>query len=150
MTDTETLRSLLERCKAATGPDRELDADIAVALGHKITWRTSVGTMEPYPDIHWQAPHYRAGLREPCPCWSASIDAVVALIEIKLPGWDMELRRSSYGSFCSLMPENVNESDKEEHCYADSNVFMPTLPLAMLCALLSALIAKADRTDTDV
>jgi hypothetical protein len=39
MTDAQTLLALAERCEKATGPDRELDADIQEAVGREpIGW----------------------------------------------------------------------------------------------------------------
>jgi len=78
------LLELAKRCEAATGPDRELDAEIARALGHKIKPQTSNYTMEMFYAIEWQAPHPYAGMKEPCPAWTASLDAALTLVP---KGW---------------------------------------------------------------
>lgn len=74
-----SLLELAEQCENATEPDRNLDADIAVALGHKIKMATANYTMEMFPAIEWQKPHPYAGMKEPCPSWTASIDAAMTL-----------------------------------------------------------------------
>lgn len=58
--------TLLERVEGAASPDRDLDDTIARAMGY-----------DPVPG--W-APHY-----------TSSLDAVLALVEEKLPGWHVAI-----------------------------------------------------------
>ncbi len=115
------MRELLERVEAANGPDRELDAGIVVGLG----------------------------LDNTCPFWlhsydrttpvriTASVDAALALVERVLPGHRVALftNGGGEGPTCVIM----FESDPVK---ADERA--PTLPLAILAAMLKALIAQAD------
>jgi hypothetical protein len=86
--------SLLERVEAATGVDREIDADLC------LRWQT--------PNEHYREPlrrpilmareHQRPGLLEnveisgvsaySAPQYTASLDAALSLVERVLPGWD--------------------------------------------------------------
>lgn len=83
------LAELLERVKAATGPDRELDADLAQTIeGVEIQWRQANGTMEMYPVQRYPSTTHSAGFGiGPVPNYTASIDAALALTERVLPGW---------------------------------------------------------------
>ena len=63
-----TLIELAERCEAATGPDREIDAAIVIAadtapadmeLAFGIGWWRGI-----YDDRHWLAPAYTASLND--------------------------------------------------------------------------------------
>lgn len=70
--------ALAERCEKAKGPDRELDEDIAQALGWTtfmfggagLCWKDTAGEPRPTP-----------------PRWTSSLDAIVALIDVWLPRW---------------------------------------------------------------
>lgn len=69
-TNKNALTSLAERCEAATGPDRELDADIwgmtqGVPLKYLASWRAN-------------APH--AVNLEDAPAYTASFDAAMTLV----------------------------------------------------------------------
>lgn len=114
------LTSLLERVEKATGPDRELDAAIRIAL---------------FPP---------AGR----PAWlpyTASLDACRALQEQALPGWDWSARHSvssdgdvRYGNAVVWVP--CNPRDDESPRYWASHEHAPEL--AWLAAILRALIAQ--------
>lgn len=132
MTD---LAGLLERVKAATGPDddgsnpdwrmrkRALDADIW-GLGHEVVW-DGLAYYEPAPEQSWViVPHV-----------TASIDAALALTERVLPGGvDAVLKLQTGGKYFHA------ELETEE---GDETAFNhPSLPLAILAAMLSAIIAQ--------
>jgi hypothetical protein len=135
-----SLHELLERAKAASGPDRELDAEIehaarfqrGLSLGLKpdqIAVWNHVGNG--YVESH--------GTRYASPAYTASIDAAVALISRVLPGlymWQLEF--DDEPTDCPYMarlyttngaPSGVSESG-------------PTAPLALIVALLEAKIAE--------
>jgi hypothetical protein len=80
MTDRETLAARIE---AATGPDRELDADIAVFVdGGEIVWLTANGTMEQYPARKYQSRNHVGGFgKSPVPAYTASLDAAMMLAD---------------------------------------------------------------------
>jgi len=82
-----SLHELLERVKAASGADRELDAEIDVALfGGEIGLRAAQYTMDPQLFVRRpSAQHVSGYANEAVPAYTASIDAAVALIERS--GW---------------------------------------------------------------
>ena len=121
MTD---IAGLVERLEAATGPDRELDLDLARALVPDVivSRRNSDDTAnEPY--TYWE--------------YTGSIDAALSLVERKLP--------TDYHFF------ELSIGHKRAHCEIhDQRIYdpigtadAPTAPLALLIALLKALEQKA-------
>ena len=122
--DREKLPELLEKVKAATGPDDFLDFEIDMAMkGHR-----NIGG--------WQALVVATGERvsvsnTASPNYTASIDAALALVERKLPG---AMRRANdaedgMGAKADLV------LDGGEHVTGAG----ATWPLAILSALLTAL-----------
>ena len=101
MTDASPLAGLLERLEAATGPDREIDAAMHVALVKPEQYADdlryfrlptpSMDYMEMCaPGTYWLKQRSGASLHT-APLYTASIDAIVALIERVLPGWELRL-----------------------------------------------------------
>lgn len=127
------LEQLLERVKVAKGPDRELDADIAAALGFKIEWKQANYTLEMYPVITWPPG------REPCPQFTTSIDAALALVERVLPGFQWLIRNDETRGFFANLHE-PHKSPNQGHWSAPCWAATPAL--AILSALLTALIAQ--------
>lgn len=83
------MRSVLEiaeKCEKATGPDREIDCEIAVALfGGEIIWKQSVGTMEAYPVRRYASQDHVGGFCNGfVPAYTASLDAARGLVR---PRW---------------------------------------------------------------
>lgn len=91
MTSTATLSPLHQRVREASGPDRELDAELYVLL-EVIPNDGRVSTYGPYDPAF--SPYLVAGTkidwlpttREDAPYYTASIDAALALVERVLPG----------------------------------------------------------------
>jgi len=110
-----TLPALLERVRAATGPDRELDLLIWKLLVWKTPWNHELHKTE---------------------LFTRSIDAALALVERMLPGaFDSVGKDEEEGGHwwaADLLVDNIWHSGVG-----------PTIPLAILAALLSALIDKA-------
>ena len=75
------LRDLLARVLACEGYDRELDADVVVALeGGEIGWRQANFTMEQHPYIRRPSGMHVGGFaREPVPAVTFSVDAALGL-----------------------------------------------------------------------
>jgi hypothetical protein len=81
MTD---LKALLERVEKTTGPDRELDIDMALALNlapaeykflpEQRSWQFYVFARDDV--VFWTPPE-----------WTSSLDSALALVEEKLPGF---------------------------------------------------------------
>jgi hypothetical protein len=86
MTDPATLLALAERCEQAAGPDRGLDAEIAVALfGGEIIWKAARYTMDLYPARRFQNSDYIGGYQNSgILTYTESLDAAVTLV---LEGW---------------------------------------------------------------
>lgn len=125
MTDVETLKALRERVLGAREGDCELDRDIGVALGcvpGDFWWRAPWSSDEP----RWAI----------VPC-TFSIDAALALVERCRPMSSFildtgdRIERSN-----AVLFDNAGEQGER--------TFAETLPLAILAALLSALIAQKE------
>jgi hypothetical protein len=113
--DLPTLRSLLERVRAAKGPNVQLDNDICSAL------------QDPAFVLH-------------------SIDAAVALVGRVLPGSDIGLdieALSSGHAVAKIWTRDFGDESLHEFGWSGDKL-MPSAPLAILAALLSALIAQAE------
>lgn len=126
MTD---LSELLERVKAATGPDRDLDAAIGKALGAEFKAR----------NVHRRG-HYIGGkpvllrVAEDYPRFTASVDATLALVERCLPGWRYDIHSPRFGTpFEGVLMDGDSASRRIVVGHA------PTAPLAILSALLQAI-----------
>jgi hypothetical protein len=127
MTQQNDLIDLATKLEALKEPCRDMDAEIAVALGHKIKMVTANYTMELYPAIEWQKPHPYAGMQEPCPCWTASIDVALSLVGA---GERVDMNREGHG-------------DRSAYAcvwgkYGNRSVRAATLPIALIAAALRA------------
>jgi hypothetical protein len=108
VTSKEEWLALAERCEKATGHDREIDADICILAN----W---IGPTQPHQMFQGPAINLRRGEDWNSPSdgdwldwedadgdpWSdcaprltASLDAITALIERELPGWDWSTAKS--------------------------------------------------------
>lgn len=146
--DITALCSLRDRCVAATGSDRELDAEICATFrilppkGQKEKWL-----------VNWDKP-YRANFHKPgtvdAPSdpsrvgvwWEAyhiasSVDIALALLERALPGWHWDLSSVSYAKNGIGKWAKVWLNGRAHQATA------PSAPLALLIALLDALIKDA-------
>jgi hypothetical protein len=123
-----TYSEILARLETATGPDREIDARIAYA----VDW--TVGGV-PFRKIceEIDGEMYWCG---DLPPYTASLDAVVALIESELPGWWWQVRSLAGGKFTAA----AAESPRPERQGKGS--FGLTPPLALLTAAVRALADK--------
>ncbi|MDR5172978.1 hypothetical protein IHQ56_14290 [Methylobacillus flagellatus] len=125
--DITRLRSLLERCEAAEGPDRELDLDLARTLAPDVIvsrQRQDDTGADPY--TYW---HY-----------TGAIAAAVALIEKKLPGVNVamgwgEPHRNPWATISPLEADG-----RHPHSAGGYNQ-----ALALLSALLQALLAREEQ-----
>jgi hypothetical protein len=127
---SDTLKELLARVEAATGPDREIDAELI-----RIVWR--------------QDPTAWIMTNTTIPAYTASLDAIIALVEKTLPGWlpGMVKKNSSRGAWeCYVR----NDEPLLSGYYAAKNPkarwltgYGPTAPLGLLSALLQALISNS-------
>lgn len=122
------LMELLERVKAATGPDRELEYALVCHF-----FGADEGLLHEIHGINL----YRL---------TASIDAALALVERKLPGWvvdDLSQNSRLAGDPWGCKLASYYGSDPSRNRSAVSGYDYPTAPLAILAALLSALTSGA-------
>jgi hypothetical protein len=145
MTKTEASPSpdivgLLERVEAATGPDRELDYELALYekapdWRKRKPWKQTNGWAKPdVASTSWAVLFYDGGGNAlPVPQYTASLDAALALCERVLPGWVVQLETWRDPAATARLAEwNIGEAEHEGHAR--------TLPLALLAALLRALL----------
>jgi hypothetical protein len=109
MTDRATLLALAERCEQAAGPDRVLDAEIAVGLfGGEVVWKTARYTMDAYPARRVQNSDYIGGYQNAAiPVYTESLDAAIALVP-EGPCWIRQdywrgTQRQHYQPMASIM-----------------------------------------------
>lgn len=128
MTHLPALEGLIERCEAAQGPDRLLDAAIwcafppmPVAATVDEVWHGRVLFDNGGPDSRRS------------PAYTASIDAALALAERLLPEWSLR--------FWQLSPKTGGWCADLYHKKADAQFksTRPTLPLAIILATLHSL-----------
>lgn len=126
---------LIERCKAATGPDRHLDALIEVEARRHEAYRVG---LDDNTRAYWRATIdgnvYDTGTSYMSPHYTASVDATLALVERCLPGWWLHgLGKSPLHGlwWCTLYSLDAQKAVEVEE--AD------TAPLAILSSLLKAL-----------
>lgn len=124
-----SLNELLGQIRSAPEGDRELDADIAQALGFEIEWKQANYTMEMYPVITWPPG------REPCPRFTTSVDAALTLVAYVLPEWLGKVSFGGRGGFCWLWEPGVLSGD-------NAPAYGASPALAVVVALLSALTAQ--------
>lgn len=131
------LKALRDRLRAATGEDTRLDADISYwdDFGPESEWENLGG--------FWRQ-HKTTGVRErfqhrPAAHYTASIDAALALCERKLPGWGFKCECNlGFGIEVTLGHVGPDKFYDRPQGFGTG----PTLPLAILIALLEALIGK--------
>ncbi|MBN8535400.1 MAG: hypothetical protein J0L51_15085 [Rhizobiales bacterium] len=90
MASRKELLALGERCEKATGPDREIDATLDLLVGGpQDFFGPAFGTVYvDGPEYHNGAATWAGGGRRYyVPVYTASLDAITALIERKLPGY---------------------------------------------------------------
>lgn len=135
MTRAELL-ALADRAEWAEGADRELDAEIAVAVyGGEIVWKTANYIMDPYPARRYpSAAHVGGYCNGHIPAFTTSLDAALSLVP---EGWGWQMRRSHHG--------------KRAVCYLwnGCGVWSPTVvaatpALALVAAALRARAAEGE------
>lgn len=117
-------RDLLQKVEALTGPSREVDAEIHVFVTNECVAHPTSSKFIPGARLDW-------------PSYTTSLDAIVALIEQKLPGWDWEVGRASDGGHgqAALRRPNKDELDYLE--------FAAEPPIAACIVLLKAMLSES-------
>jgi len=139
MSTKAELQALLERVKAATGPDREIDRLIGETL-----------SAEYQPRNVYRRGHYIGNrpvllrVARDYPRYTASLDAITALIERELPGWAWFVQKIDVAGNASSadlwIPAQRTQGLRVERCYEQA----ATPPLALTAAFLSAMIAQME------
>ena len=89
MSNQNTLQALAEDCKWATGPDRELDADIEACLTGRVTHPRALGWTFEAQDTELKLARlvdiqFISRAARPAPPYTASLDAALTLVP---DGW---------------------------------------------------------------
>jgi len=144
MTDAtrDALLALAERCEQASGPDRELDGEIARALG----W-TDVHVSVLNPLFQVGRPPGVTGWRDPVPAFTASLDAALTLVP---EGWRVNgADWSILGQYSWMLKgpckKLIMGADGYEEAGGDwfkSGVSLATPALALCAAALRALASE--------
>lgn len=143
------LAALLKRLEAASGPDRDLDADLALALhclpearpfysSELLELDSSLWEKRPHGYLahpHWSYRQYRpvASSRE----FTGSIDAAIVLAECVL------------GSACSWSATEHPVAARVSHDGGSYEASGGSLPLALCTAIVKAKLAETDLVERD-
>ncbi len=127
MPSIEELSGLVDRVKAATRADGSIDADLAIAMGAQYRSRKGRGR-EWLEDSHGGVETW---VRRP-PAYTASLDAITALIERQLPKQTPELIRQALSDLGKRFGWHITFPKPGQ---------MAMLPLALCAAFLTALIS---------
>lgn len=137
--DASTIEALLERVEKATGPDRVLDAHLMCAVNGYVMHEDS----DPAEGIFafWSGEPWKSECSN-CTSWAevtASIDAALALVQEKLPGWfvSLDFNGRNIGNFARV----YNDGLVHEPSFTSTG--NKPIELLALAALLEALIAQA-------
>lgn len=128
------LSALIERVKRATGPDRELDCLIDCFRHNRkfLGWTADTGIV----GYRYEHPTIGADLG----CWrigyTSSLDAALALVEEKLPGWTrlVDATAPELGICVELFPSD-DIVERTESARGDHNRETHATLLALLRAL---------------
>ncbi len=124
------MEELIKRLRSTAGADRELDADIAVAIhGGDIEWRVANYTMQHYPARKYASANHVGGYGfDHVPRYTESIDAAVSLVPEGLT-WQVTGRVKEDGDYFA-------DVDIIHRCDTAPN------PATALC--IAALLARKD------
>lgn len=136
MTDPAALRSLIERVQPLTGPSREVDAEIAMAVMERET--RPYGTIE---DEHGERTYYHEGFRglrggwySHAPEFTRSLDTALLLVPEGMI-WDVTSTGSAWVMDMNAIPCGAQWSASHR----------PTPALALVLAALRAHLAIAEQ-----
>lgn len=138
VTRPATLTELAVRAANGSGEDRELDAEIAVAVdGGEIMWKTSNGTMERYPVRRYASEMHIGGFASaPVPAFTTSVDAVLSIMP---EGTFWQVGNDGAGPDPSKFAGRVGVPEDEGPYLTFRRVVSSDAPRALLSALLFAL-----------
>ena len=136
------MTELIERLEAACEGSRELDAAMFRAIGAPLPDKFANLNLELTwgPDGSAYMPVGEMQVRYDPPAYTLSIDAIVAIIERKLPGWHIQVER--HPDFCdaTLWPS------------PDAPYWLThaaTMPMALCASFLRALQAQQETSEDE-
>jgi len=141
------LTTLLERVKAAKGPDREIDRRLF--MFERGFTRIEQDHDSTGPRFYaWSGERYQGEITsQPRPAYTASIEAALAFVERKLPGWRWGVSSHSFRGGETYPDGKPKYVDGYRAHVTERSALRPmstisdarTPPLAILAALLEAL-----------
>lgn len=143
-----TLSALIARVEEGMGPDREIDCLVAAETdiqidGVSASWKALVAQF----GIEWAvsvANDYHSIWRTELPRYTTSLDAVLSLIEQKLPGWEWRVIRLGNSCFGTVWPAGWHDNGCKG---AEAETPARALLAATLLALSALEDSKADLAD---
>lgn len=143
-----TITEIITRLEAATGPDRDLDAEIWLRFELGATRKATV--IKPGPNVTWTAytmdeTRDGNGLLVTVPAFTDSMDAAIALLRKVLPNWFWRCGQTSlfpngWAYISRLDPSHCDRCDEA----ASSNGKAANAASALCIALLRAIEAKGE------
>jgi hypothetical protein len=129
MNRRDELLVLASKVEALDGPDREVDAEIAVSIhGGEIVWLQANYTMENYPARKYASADHVGGYgKAPVDPVTASLDAAMSLVPEK---WDFAVASEEGKGVAGAIR-------RKPHAHADAEAATPAL--ALTAAALRAL-----------
>ena len=148
MTDLTTLQDLITRLEKAEGPDRELDADIALAVGE--VSRSQCGRTLTIKGHDWVLNRYEGTEwwdKKPS-AYTGSVDAALSLMrEVLLGTDDISIVSKPPGGWVVTLAEW--RMTPKPHRIWRSEAASESLPIAILMAVLRAKAAMAETEAAD-
>ncbi len=126
--------ALIKRLEAATGPDREVDAELWLMFTTGATRKASVvkSSKGLWPDYTIDETREASGRLIVVPSYTASVDAALALAERVLPGWCWELTlmpgEATWQGAPEMWPEGLAAPDR---CGVYASTKSPALALCI-------------------
>jgi hypothetical protein len=148
MTDKAKLESLLTALRAAPGPSRELDAEIAFAIGYfdnHLKWfpnchiERGERLTEDGVEVH-VVDKGRCIYFEPLPKFTSSRDAAAAFRERMLPGWEYHGSGRGKRGFWAFVAKDEWSGLYKERCATEC--------LSIVAAVVAGVISVAKRDDS--
>ena len=137
--DRVNIHALLERVRSVAGPDRELDASIAVTFLADAKLGVLAGPHATAAGTYWSHPPSLGAFLCIAERYTSSTDAALALLEAALPGWDWAVWKTGASGFgAGIAPDIMRRGDGETR-----EGDMPTSSLALLAAVFAAILKKA-------
>jgi hypothetical protein len=138
-----TLEELLTALRAAPGPSRGLDAEIAVINGYVFVRESNGNKLYLRPGQDPNEAQFNCYLQDRLPMFTSSIDAAAAFREQMLPGWHWEI--GGDGSAMVRDP-SIDWSASADFCEWPKDYVKPCPIRALVAAVVAGVIAKEGKT----